>query len=40
MLLCFPDLRQGPLGRVDPLYARIRLHNIVEIQPLVCRSTG
>ena len=35
MLLCFPELRQGPLGRVDPLYARIRLHNIVEIQPLV-----
>ncbi|HEX6112419.1 MAG TPA: hypothetical protein VFZ10_08930 [Geminicoccaceae bacterium] len=35
MLLCFPDLRYGPLGTVDPLYARIRLHNIVEIQPLV-----
>jgi hypothetical protein len=35
MLLCFPELREGPLGRVDPLYARIRLHNIVEIQPLV-----
>ena len=35
MLLCFPELLQGPLGRVDPLYARIRLHNIVEIQPLV-----
>jgi hypothetical protein len=35
MLLCFPDLRQGPLGRVDPLYARIRLQNIIEIQPLV-----
>jgi hypothetical protein len=35
MLLCFPDLRAGPLGQVDPLYARIRLHNIVEVQPLV-----
>jgi hypothetical protein len=35
MLLCFPDLRHGPLGTVDPLYARIRLHNIVEIQPLL-----
>ena len=35
MLLCFPDLRQGPLGQVDPLYARIRLQNIIEIQPLV-----
>jgi hypothetical protein len=35
MLLCFPELRQGPLGQVDPLYARLRLQNIVEIQPLV-----
>jgi hypothetical protein len=35
MLLCFPDLRQGPLGTVDPLYARIRLDNIIEIQPLL-----
>jgi hypothetical protein len=35
MLVCFPDLRYGPLGTVDPLYARIRLHNIVEIQPLL-----
>jgi hypothetical protein len=35
MLLCFPDLRQGPLGPVDPLYARVRLQNIIEIQPLV-----
>jgi hypothetical protein len=35
MLLFFPDLRYGPLGTVDPLYARIRLHNIVEIQPLL-----
>jgi hypothetical protein len=35
MLLCFPELRQGPLGRVDPLYARVRLQNIIEIQPLV-----
>ena len=34
-LLCFPDLRQGPLGPVDPLYARVRLQNIIEIQPLV-----
>lgn len=35
MLLCFPELRQGPLGQVDPLYARVRLQNIIEIQPLV-----
>jgi hypothetical protein len=35
MLLCFPDLRHGPLGAIDPLYARIRLNNIVEIQPLL-----
>jgi hypothetical protein len=35
MLLCFPELRQGPLGRVDPLYAHVRLRNIIEIQPLV-----
>jgi hypothetical protein len=35
MWLFFPELRQGPLGTVDPLYARIRLQNIVEVQPLV-----
>jgi hypothetical protein len=35
MILCFPELRHGPLGTVDPLYARIRLNNIIEIQPLV-----
>jgi hypothetical protein len=35
MLVCFPELRQGPLGQVDPLYARLRLQKIVEIQPLV-----
>jgi hypothetical protein len=35
MLLVFPDLRQGPLGQVDPLYDRIRLQNIIEIQPLL-----
>jgi hypothetical protein len=35
MFVCFPELRQGPLGQVDPLYARIRLRNIVEIQPMV-----
>ena len=35
MLLCFPELRQGPLGQVDPLYARVRLQHIVEIRPLV-----
>jgi hypothetical protein len=35
MALCFPDLREGPLGQVDPLYARVRLHNIIEAQPLV-----
>jgi len=35
MLLCFPELRQGPLGQVDPLYAHVRLQHIVEIRPLV-----
>jgi hypothetical protein len=35
MVLCFPELRQGPLGQVDPLYARVRLQHIVEIQPLM-----
>ena len=35
MALAFPDLRQGPLGQVDPLYDRIRLQNIIEIQPLL-----
>jgi hypothetical protein len=35
MLALFPELRQGPLGQVDPLYARLRLQNIVEIQPLM-----
>jgi len=35
MVLLFPDLRAGPLGQVDPLYAHVRLQNIVEIQPLI-----
>ncbi|MGH6942749.1 MAG: hypothetical protein ACREH6_00820, partial [Geminicoccaceae bacterium] len=35
MLLLFPHLRDGPLGEVDPLYARVRLHRILEIQPLL-----
>lgn len=35
MLNLFPDLRDGPLGQVDPLYARLRLERIVEVQPLV-----
>ncbi len=35
MLVLFPDLRAGPLGPVDPLYARVRLPNILEIQPLI-----
>jgi len=34
-LLLFPELRQGPLGPVDPLYASLRLARIVEIQPLI-----
>ena len=38
MLLLFPGLRDGPLGHVDPLYARVRLQHIVEIQPLVSRA--
>ena len=29
------SLRAGPLGPVDPLYARLRLQHIVEIQPLI-----
>ncbi len=35
MAILFPGLRAGPLGRVDPLYAQIRLANILEIQPLI-----
>jgi hypothetical protein len=35
MLVLFPGLRRGPLGAVDPLYARLRLQHIVEIQPLI-----
>src|SRR5690606_36245318 len=35
MIQLFPSLRHGPLGAVDPLYARIRLQNILEFQPLV-----
>jgi hypothetical protein len=35
MLILFPQLAQGPLGEVDPLYDRLRLQRIVEIQPLV-----
>jgi hypothetical protein len=38
MLLLFPELRAGPLGQVDPLYARVRLQRITEIQPLLPRS--
>jgi hypothetical protein len=35
MLILFPELGQGPLGVVDPLYDELRLQRIVEIQPLV-----
>jgi hypothetical protein len=35
MLILFPELRQGPLGPIDPLYEELRLQRIVEIQPLV-----
>jgi hypothetical protein len=35
MLILFPELASGPLGKVDPLYNEIRLQRIVEIQPLV-----
>jgi hypothetical protein len=35
MLILFPELRQGPLGQIDPLYDELRLQRIVEIQPLV-----
>src|SRR5690606_9561437 len=35
MVVLFPGLRHGALGAVDPLYARIRLQNILEFQPLV-----
>jgi hypothetical protein len=31
----FPDLQQGPLGQVDPLYQSLRLERIVEVQPLI-----
>jgi hypothetical protein len=35
MLIMFPDLQQGPLGQVDPLYQSLRLERIVEVQPLI-----
>jgi hypothetical protein len=35
MLILFPELARGPLGKVDPLYDEVRLQRIVEIQPLV-----
>jgi hypothetical protein len=35
LLVLFPELRQGPLGYVDPLYAQVRLRRISEIQPLL-----
>jgi hypothetical protein len=35
LLILFPEVREGPLGYVDPLYARLRLERIVEIQPVL-----
>ncbi|MEM7024621.1 MAG: hypothetical protein AAF637_18880 [Pseudomonadota bacterium] len=35
MLVLFPELAEGPLGEVDPLYKELRLDRIVEIQPLI-----
>jgi hypothetical protein len=35
MVTLLPELRQGPLGQIDPLYNELRLQRIVEIQPLV-----
>ena len=35
LIALFPELRAGPLGQVDPLYAEVRLHRILEIQPLL-----
>ncbi len=35
MLILFPELARGPLGAVDPLYNKVRLQRIVEIQPLI-----
>ena len=35
MLTIFPALQEGPLGAVDPLYQRLRLERIVEVQPLI-----
>ena len=34
LILC-PELRGGPLGEVDPLYRKLRLQRIAEIQPLI-----
>jgi hypothetical protein len=36
--LCFPALIDGPLGPVDPLYERVRLKAIAELQPLASWS--
>lgn len=35
LMLVFPELRAGPLGQVDPIYAQVRLHRILEVQPLL-----
>ncbi len=35
LVLLFPDVRQGPLGEVDPLYKELRFERILEVQPLV-----
>ena len=35
LLIAFPQLAEGPLGQVDPLYRALRLEHIVEYQPLI-----
>lgn len=40
LIAAFPAILDGPLGRVDELYARTRLGGISELQPVVGRSAG
>lgn len=38
VVACYPQLRAGPLGPVDPLYLQTRLSRIGEIQPMIVRG--
>jgi hypothetical protein len=38
MIILFPTLKGGPLGDVDPFYAKVRLTNISEIQSVFAET--